>query len=67
MSLLVAGAVAFSINHHQIYVPDKISNLRDERIGVVFLHYCADPVTLRNLESFREWNPDLTIVTVTSG
>ncbi len=45
---------------------DQRSALARESIGVVFLHYATDPVTLRNLESFREWNPDATIVTVTS-
>lgn len=35
-----------------------------ERLGIVFLHHRTDEVTLNNLESFRRWNPDATIVTV---
>jgi hypothetical protein len=51
---------------NELEMNDNVSSLAQERIGVVFLHHRADPVTLRNLESFREWNPDLTIVTMTS-
>lgn len=37
------------------------------RVGLVFLHDRADPITLNNLESFRRWNPGVPIVTVSSG
>jgi hypothetical protein len=33
-------------------------------IGILFLHHCADEVTMNNLESFRRWNPGMPIVTM---
>jgi hypothetical protein len=37
-----------------------------DKLGIVFLHHRNDWVTLRNLDSFREWNPGVPIATVTS-
>ena len=36
-------------------------------LGIVFLHHQTDEVTLNNLASFRRWNPDAFIVTMSAG
>lgn len=36
------------------------------KLGIVFLHHRVDAVTLNNLQSFRRWNPDATIVTMSA-
>ncbi len=35
-------------------------------LGIVFIHHRTDAVTLNNLQSFRDWNPDATIVTMSA-
>lgn len=35
-------------------------------LGIVFLHHRSDAVTLNNLQSFREWNPGATMVTMSA-
>ena len=40
---------------------------RKSKFGIVFLHHSTDEVTLNNLQSFRQWNPDATIVTMSGG
>lgn len=37
-----------------------------ERIGLVFLHHLTDEVTANNLQSFRDWNPGMTILTMSA-
>ena len=37
-----------------------------ESLGIVFLHHRVDEVTANNLQSFRDWNPHATIVTVSA-
>lgn len=37
-----------------------------ESIGLVFLHHLTDEVTANNLQSFRDWNPGMTIVTMSA-
>lgn len=41
--------------------------MEEETVGIVFLHHRTDPVTANNLQSFRDWNPDLLIVTISAG
>jgi len=36
-------------------------------VGIVFLHHQVDAITENNLKSFRDWNPEATIVTVSAG
>lgn len=38
-----------------------------ETVGIVFLHHRTDAVTANNLQSFRDWNPGLLIVTMSAG
>jgi hypothetical protein len=38
-----------------------------QRLGIIFLHHQIDSVTLNNLESFRRWNPNTPLITVTAG
>ena len=45
--------------------PDRTA--LQETIGIVFLHHRTDEITANNLQSFREWNPAATIVTVGAG
>ncbi len=39
---------------------------QSETIGIVFLHHEIDEVTANHLQSFRDWNPDAKIVTVSA-
>jgi hypothetical protein len=37
------------------------------KLGIVLTHFRTDAITTRNLQSFRDWNPDAVIVTVSGG
>ncbi len=55
-----------SINPERAVAPGFNQTMKDQ-LGIVFLHYDADPVTENNLRSIRSYNAGATIVTVSSG
>jgi hypothetical protein len=44
-----------------------VNTSTEHEIVILFLHHGVDEITIRNLESFRFWNPDVPIIPISGG